>query len=411
MHLITAVRKLTNLAKERGQALILFVLLFTVILAVGAAAVDFGIWWSERRGAQTDADLSALAGAWELLGEVAGGGAGAAGAGSCDGPVAAAECYLEDNDEQGNASLAQPVLVDDSCFPDGIDDAVTVDVNHASRSLFAGIFGVGEPDIGAHAKACAGAIYGMQGIVPIEIDNNGPCFDADEVPVFTRLCALEYGAQGGNPRGILDLHVQDGGDECSDNQGSGGPPPGGIYQTIITGSTGRCEINETGSCGDSPWYDCVAVQTGNARRIVEAFHDRIQQEGSCDDDNSGVEEFDEIANVVVDTGDPATSIYEARICPNGKISPRAITIIVLDEDPDPGNTGRPIDAFAGFYVSGCYISNDDPPDPPDLDPECVVGSQVGHAIVYGNFMNIVVAGGDIGAPNDSTTIFGISLVE
>jgi len=52
---------------ERGQAIILFVGVVTVIFVMAAITIDFGIWFSERRGAQKDADAASLAGAQELL--------------------------------------------------------------------------------------------------------------------------------------------------------------------------------------------------------------------------------------------------------------------------------------------------------------------------------------------------------
>ncbi len=52
---------------ERGQALILFVGAFTVILVVAAIVIDFGLWMAERRSMQRAADLAAAAGAQELF--------------------------------------------------------------------------------------------------------------------------------------------------------------------------------------------------------------------------------------------------------------------------------------------------------------------------------------------------------
>ncbi len=51
---------------ERGQAIILFVGVFTVILVMAAIVVDFGLWFAERRSAQRGADLAAAAGALDL---------------------------------------------------------------------------------------------------------------------------------------------------------------------------------------------------------------------------------------------------------------------------------------------------------------------------------------------------------
>ena len=51
---------------ERGQAIILFVGIFSVILVMAAIVVDFGLWFAERRSAQRGADLAAAAGALDL---------------------------------------------------------------------------------------------------------------------------------------------------------------------------------------------------------------------------------------------------------------------------------------------------------------------------------------------------------
>ena len=54
-------------SNERGQVIILVILVMTVTFVVGAIAVDLTLWLSERRGSQTDADFASLAGAFELM--------------------------------------------------------------------------------------------------------------------------------------------------------------------------------------------------------------------------------------------------------------------------------------------------------------------------------------------------------
>jgi uncharacterized membrane protein len=51
---------------ERGQVLILSVLFMTAIFMLGVFVVDLGLWVSERRVAQTAADMAAMAGAVSL---------------------------------------------------------------------------------------------------------------------------------------------------------------------------------------------------------------------------------------------------------------------------------------------------------------------------------------------------------
>ena len=59
-------RIISKLQEQRGQVIIMFVGLFTAIAVIGVITVDFGLWFSERRGAQTDVDMAALAGVQEL---------------------------------------------------------------------------------------------------------------------------------------------------------------------------------------------------------------------------------------------------------------------------------------------------------------------------------------------------------
>jgi hypothetical protein len=354
---------------QRGQALILVTLGMTVVFVAGAIMVDVGLWLSERRGAQTDADFSALTGAWELIDPAA----------TQADAEDAATANFEANDEQDNAAIAN-LVVDDSCFGVWDYDAVTVDGEHESRSLFMDLFGIGDaPDIGAHAKACAGAAQGGIGdVLPFEIDTElAPCFDASGDPVFTVLCPIELGAQGSPPdRGILDLSTD--GPECSEAGGSGD-----IEYLIEWGAGGTCLINEIDDCdpnNNGPWYDCVAIQTGNPKKVLDGTNARLLRDGLCDNpavggNGDGVDDFWETIRLKTDTGDPFTSIYEAKDCDpttdGVQKSPRLVTIIVLEEEPSgPSNKGHPIYAFAGMYLAGCAEEGVVVDDVSDLDRYC-----------------------------------------
>lgn len=349
---------------ESGQSLVLLVLGMTVMFVIGAIVVDIGLWLSERRGAQTDADFAATAGAWELL---------RPGASASD-AVTAATSSLSANDEQGNAAFANPVQVDDSCWDRGVNDAVTVDVSHGSRGLFFDIFGLTNPDIGAHAKACVGAAQGIGDIVPFHVtDNPGPCFDTNEEPIFTALCDVERGAHGSNPRGLLDLEADQ---YCSNRSGSGDPE-----ELIENGAQGLCLIDENGNCegGSGPqqgYYDCVYAQTGNTANIQAGVNARVSKDGDCDalyGNGNGTDDFLETIQIVFNTGNPTTSIYEARDCDLAadglQKSPRLVTLVVLENEADQ-NDPEPIIAFAGFYLSGCGDERITHTDETLIDPYC-----------------------------------------
>jgi hypothetical protein len=370
---------------ERGQALILAMLVMTVIFAIGALVVDLGLWLSERRAAQADADFAALAGAWELLDP----------AGSQADAIAAVSAALAANDDEGNASLPHPPSVAGNC--------VTVDVEHDTPSLFSAIFGaVATENIGGHAKACAGGTNAPLRIVPFEIDTGmTDCFESDGTPKFNSLCPLDYGAGGGNPRGLLDLEAP--GDYCSDSSGSGNP-----RDVILSGATGNCLISETGTCvppQEGPWHDCVAVQGGNTSQVPRTVSRRLEDR-PCDR-NNGIEEFDETVEEVF------PGVYQARDCntaQNGaQVSPRLVSVIVIDEAPAPSDRGYPIHAFAGFFIAGCGTELS--PSPTVIDPNCDQGGGGGHTVVYGSFVNLIVENSATGQPTTSTTAYSVSLVE
>ena len=384
--------------REQGQTLIIFALLIAPIsFAVGVVAVDGSAWVSERRGAQKDADLAALAGATELL------------LGGTDAAAeAAATQFAVDNDEAGNGAgdiaNLRSVVADDSCWGDtGITDSVTVDLDHDAGGFFLQAFNVPLPQPGAHARACLGSIISSQGHIPIEVHDHGPCFESEGVPDYVNVCPLEFGSQDQNPRGVIDLVSE--GNDCSDANGSGD-----LYDLILNGASGFCTIDQDDDCDpdrNGPWDECVAVQTGNAKKIINGFADRIAREGSCDFDGDGVEEYEEVTTAVTGT------LREAVTCPNGKISPRLVTIFVLEEDPMPGgggnNQGRPIEAFASMYLEGCTFDNDT--DNNTVDNECTVKNKNGHIVIWGRFVRLITEG-DVG-PIDptNTTDMGVALVE
>ena len=138
--------------------LIIFALIIVpVSLVIGVVAVDVSLWQSERRGAQKDADLSALAGAYTLLDP----------ASTADEARADAQTYADTNDEAGNASIIGTIEVDSECFGSTSErlNRVTVNVDHDANTFFSGIFGVLEPEVGAHAIACAGSVISATGLV------------------------------------------------------------------------------------------------------------------------------------------------------------------------------------------------------------------------------------------------------
>jgi uncharacterized membrane protein len=126
--------------------LIIFALLIVpVTFVMGAVAVDASLWQSERRGAQKDADLAALAGAIELM----------LNPGNHGDAADATRDYADENDEADNSPTLPDAASEDEHGVYVTDTCVTVNLRHESRPLFMEIWGINvAPDIGAHAKAC-----------------------------------------------------------------------------------------------------------------------------------------------------------------------------------------------------------------------------------------------------------------
>lgn len=159
-------RRIASRRLERGQMMLIMLLVVSVTAVLGVIAIDAGMWQSERRGAQKDIDLAVLAGAQELLLPTPSGAAA----------QTATARYRGLNDEVANGSFVGAVQVDDTCFSGrGRLESVRADVRHAARTIFGGIFGVGPPDVGAHARACAGSLVAARGLRPYGIESQPVC--------------------------------------------------------------------------------------------------------------------------------------------------------------------------------------------------------------------------------------------
>jgi hypothetical protein len=407
-------------------------LVVPITFVLGAVAVDASLWQSERRGAQKDADLASLAGAYELLDQSAGE------AMTIDAAQQAVDTNQDVNDESGNAEIIddddiEDVLVDKTCFNSEELDSVTVNVRHESETFFSSIFGLDiAPDIGAHARACMGSPIEGEGLLPLGVQVSGfdtECFDdhdgdssTPELPQFGQYCRLAFAGDelSSGEGGFLRL-FDDGSSSCSainiDGEDQGGA--GRLLREEIAegGANTTCYVAPPGaSCDDVPadWpYGdevnyCVWPKTQTFNNPTQnAFHclirgsdevggnacQGIAGEGECDTKfGSDANDYDDWLEVVeaVD-GDPSPSpdtTFARRDC----TSPRLVDLIIIEQFDLNGNSPRPIIAFASFYIDACEV---DGVQFRDCD---VTGGNIGQASLYGFFMNILNIG-TIGAYN------------
>ena len=411
---------LSKLQQQRGQAIILFVGLFTIITIIGVITLDVGLWFSERRGAQTDADLPALAGAAELMVLDAGPDEAAA-------AEAKAEEFLQLNDQSGNLRW-EPIQVDDSCFSDnprdrvGVPDSVIVDVHHDSGALFAGELGLPIPDVGAHAKACAGSLVTTTGLRPWTLSMFcSPCFDwtdddedgipeADDdtfTPRFGEDCIIRTDGQTETESGAVTTcdpsksqvgSVRlgpDDGDECSDGSGDAD-----YRENIIEGSPALCSIGDI--IDTEP-----GMGTGPTKQGLLAL---LAGEGDCDEENcddpggicDGIDQFQESFS-------PADVVPSEKVTysPKGCTTPRVVNIVIVDGFDGTGIDHRPIQGFASLFIMQCEVVNKKDGSI-KVYPKCDMGGS--NFQIRGRFMKKVELGG-CGGPMDPFGTHVIFLAE
>lgn len=411
-----------NLARrvreDRGQVIIFFVGFFTLMTVVGVITFDFGVWFNSRRSLQTDADMSALAGAQELAKDLraAPGGAedvtwghlaqqmasdylGANGL-EADTTTTPSPGTCPAHDDLGDDSRDAFICADTSCFAGeadiGLLDTVVVDVQGPSQAVFGRIFGASFLEVGAHAKACVGSLTGTTGLRPWAISMyNSPCFEQINglyLPLFGQDCVLRSdepshtGSIGLGPR--VD-------DPCDSGSASGDD-----YNTnIVAGSQSWCEIGD----------EIQMVPGFKTGATVHALRDLFSTEGECDakfgTPPDGTDDFAE-AFTPEDVVPSPDVVYSAREC----VTPRAVDIVILDdwceEDSKCSRDTEEILGFASFFIIGCAEVNGGVVGP--IDRHCDLSG--GDFAIIGRFMNILKLEG-AGGPLDPFGTRVIFLVE
>jgi len=424
-------RILSGLQQQRGQVMVMFIGIFTVIAVVGLVVVDFGLWFSERRGAQTDADFPALAGARECMLQLATGQSYPG-----DAEDAIRTWFNQNNPQPTDAFCDEPNSGDvcivpeksrTECYDPGNGMlCVDVVVRHKSRNLFSKLsffdhaFDDVAGNIGAHARACAGAAQTAENIMPAYPASQ--CFQNPGQPNFQHYCWIAGGAHDkdcGVPGNRCWLNLAPEAPQCSPGDGHKD-----VVEMFGDQSLGaNCSINpHPSTCdevGNSGWSDCVELTQGDSSHIEDYVYDRIHA-APCDTDGNGIDDLDEVLDP--QTGDPTICSPNA---PGGQqTSPRLISVPVIDP-PGDGTCADgepcPIIAFAAFYIAGCFddrmseteLSNMlDGTTPLTTDQiKCTEGIPQGHQAVLGKWVKIIVAGSGVGPADEFTTQFSIALCD
>ena len=372
--------RIRAVSRERGQAIIMFVGFFTVIMLVGAIVIDFGLWFSERRGAQKDADATALAAVQAYIDDL-----GDTSGAFDDGFEWAVKNGVDPTKidalptsdcSPGNSCIQVEI---GNCREDGTDTLMPwaeAKIRHESSSLFSGIFGLVAPDIGAVARACVGSPrtatdlspYGIQ--TNFDADTGEPLSDCLELdpdqdpndppktrPIYGAVCILKTGAGDSvsGQRGQLTI----GNADCDQTSAST------LKHDFHYGTGAACSLEQEVNTG-----------SGNIIGLLQGLNDRLEDEGRCDerffDGNAGYDDFSEVYSVVGDdppdplvpSPDHVFSENDCKITINpddqGHVhtyQPRAIDLVLIDE-LEQGEQTATIVGFAAFYIIGCVDGDD-----------------------------------------------------
>ena len=425
------IKLLRKTAGEHGQMLMMTVITMSIVFVIGFIVVDFGFWFSERRGAQKDADLSALAAAQELLPIV-----------TLDDPNATAiqqaandraTEYAKLNDVTDPANILLPSLADSqawtACWSDEGDtsdiiDTYPLDIKHPTRGLFGKIFSIADQaNLGAHARACVGSVNSLDFVMPTGVPMNNPdyekwirdlCWSPDDgdpdnlpEPLYGKQCDLSVYDKVSGEASWMDLDHPDPedyppSDLCSE-KGGGAKELGD--EIAYGGANTVCRVAPMGfdaaDCNDDLNW-CVRSKTGaQPQTVMKAFNtlfsgsSRLFPTGEGDCDTTGGDGIDDFYGSFELTSAPGTEGTEHATYKQICDSPRVIDLIIVDTFDATGNSLMPIRAFATFFVEACRVND---VDDPKCDPKNFPG-QIGHVNLVGRFVNIPGERG-VGYPTD-----------
>lgn len=362
---------------ERGQVLILFVALFSVVLLLGAFAIDQGLWLNHRRIAQKDADAAARAGASAYLQSISDGELTPSSA-----TYATAQARAIDLSAANGAgtTVNTPPTFDPGCDASTtttcarsdcptqgatIDGAPSVEiaVPRPAPGLFVRALGGGDAtDIGAKSTACVGSALAVspseiEGI-PLELRTDDSasvnCFPGGVIATGNQ-CAVKLDATGSTPRGLFIVP------DATACDGSGGGS-NTVANGVVTGINFTCDIYSSGGCTDTTCVNPLTGDVGN--NILTAFQDRLARTNTCSADNFPAT-FDyadglpgpvlgppglgsPVNTYVAGQTDPNNTVYQTKAC----FSPRTALVVLSD------GSGEHVTGFAAIYIVGCFQDTD-----------------------------------------------------
>ena len=388
-------------SEQRGATIFLFVFFLLFFMVSVVIVVDFGVAFADRREAQKTVDAMVLAGVQELT----------------ENPVLADQ-YARDWAARNGFDPATDIVslvIDNSCWSDDpnddplVMDSISADVSRPARLFAIGEIGLGNFDVGAHAKACIGSLIETDGLRPWSLSVfNSPCFQVtpggdsldplDYEPIYGEECVIRLESPSSQ---VGSIRIGDEpGEDC--NEPGGGAAK--YTENIIEGSGASCELGEL-----------IDTEPGlQGQPTVKALEDLLATEGACDakfaiaGDIPGVDQLGEVFNPesVVPSPD---AVFTPRNCAPGTYvdgdpgtpdSPRFVTLVAIDEFDSPvGFSSEPILAFLGFFIDRCEVLDKDD-NIIGVYPKCdISGGSSANFQIVGNFVQFMKLGGAAGALN------------
>lgn len=317
---------------ERGQVLMLGVLLLPLLVGMTGMAIDVGSYASERRTLQNAADAIALAAAQELPDSAA--------------VTATANSYAANNGiDLTNMTLA---ITGGSTAP-----KVTVTLNDGHEFVFMSIFGVDDKDVGARAAAVKVSYGGGAGIVPWSVTQA-----TVDSTTSGDIVTMKYDATGANVGNFGAIRIDGPGAQTYNSSVKYGSTTVACAESAPNCTAGACPgtypavCSETAPECDGP--DCTP-ETGNLIGPTRTGVDfRINNTmASCDTFNEvftapnadGVYQLVNGCNPYIDG--PGKCATTTSIC-----SRRVIIIPVVDSFGSGASDPATIQRFAILFLEG-----------------------------------------------------------
>jgi Flp pilus assembly protein TadG len=372
---------------ERGQVIVLFVIVFSIFLMLAAFAIDQGYWYGRRRVVQKDADLPARAGAAAYLGDIAG--------------YSAAETLAVQTARDNGVAGPVTTIASDTCTgtnasgaPITIDaPSITVELTTQARRFLSGLPLIsddsGPVEVGARAVACVGRV------ARLHVGNGADVDDENRlkgIPI-----ALRSDAPGPNTcfsGGALRL-----GFECV-IYGTKAPPPGiptnvwarrrvmfnqpssagtctgngsvvNSFDEIEDGLEFTCTVATSNSCSNSTCIRGEDInEDENSENVFDAMEDRLRNGDAQSDCAKPPEESPEqsFQNAFGHgNGDPGLApdppglggsaapghVYVQNDCYG---NPRIVVMPIVSSS-NTSERSEPVRGFATVYITGCYDVN------------------------------------------------------